>query len=136
MKTYLLLFICLIIAFTGFGQDIKNKKGVTYLDEKPFLKINGGSLLMDNQPTQILGYESNKLLFVLTKHYYTYQGNKLWYNELRFADVEVSFTSSYDYKPLIKSLYENGVLTGSGEIANDSIEKYIRLYGFTPIFDE
>ena len=133
LKIYFSFFICLLITFNGFAQKIENKKGVTYIDGKPFLKIEGGSLIMDNQPAKILSHQSGKLLFVLTKHYYVYQGDKgHWYNELRFADFDLSFKISYDYKPLIKSLYENGVLTENGELTKESIEKYIKLFGYTP----
>lgn len=140
MKNFKLLFslfISLLISSYCFTQKVENKKSVTYIDDKPFLKIDGGSLMMDNQPAKIISYQSGKLLFVLTKHFYVYHGDKgYWYNELRFADYDLSFKSSYNYKPLIKSLYENGVLNENGALTKESIEKYIKLFGYTPLEDK
>lgn len=130
--TFFLLCFCLVSV--SFAQKVDNKKGVTYYGEKPLLKIKGGSLVNDNDPAQIISYGSDKLLFVLTKHYYRdKEYHNVFYNEIRFADFDLSFKSSYDYKPLIKSLVENGVIKEDGELGDrETIDKYIRLYSFDP----
>jgi hypothetical protein len=134
MKYFILFLLFSTCLSVSFAQKIDNKKGVTYYGDKPLLKIKGGSLVGDNAPAQISSYGSDKLLFVLTKHYYRdKEYHNVFYNEIRFADFDLSFKSSYDYKPLIKSLLENKVIKEDGELGDrETIDKYIRLYGFDP----
>ncbi len=135
MKIIKILLVALsLIAFSkdSNAQKIKNKKGITYIDKVPYLKIKGGSLIMDQSPVQIISYKTDKLLFILTKHYYHYYGNtSSFYNEITFADFDISFKSGYDYKPLIQSLYQNGVITEDGNIDEELVKKYMRLYKYT-----
>lgn len=133
IKFYLTILVSIFIASTAVSQKVEHKKDITSVDGKPLLKVNGGSLVFDNKPAQVVNFNTGKLLFVLTKHYFYYNGsNGYWYNELRFSDVGVIFKSSFDYKALIKSLYENKVLTEAGEIDEDALQKYMFLYPYTP----
>ncbi len=109
------------------AQKITDKKQIIYADGTPLLKMVGGSQIEDNSPMRVVSHDSDKLLFVITKH--TNRVNHTFYNEVTFADVEKGSESPYDFKPLIKSLLENEVLNTKGELNLDEIDQYIRLFG-------
>lgn len=93
--------------------------------------------MMDNHPAKISNFETGKLLFVITKHFYDYKGDRgYWYNELRFSDFELSFKSNLEYRALMKSLFENAVFSGSGDLNREALEKYIRLFSFKPLNEQ
>ncbi len=128
----IIVLLLMLLPFLSIAQKVDNKKGVTYIDEKPYLKIKGGSLAVANQPAQILNYSNDKLLFVITVHLLS---SDTWYNEVTFADFDFSFKTKYLYRPLVKSLYENKVLNETGEITQESVEKWYRLFGNPPPAD-
>lgn len=129
MKYLLIALISLCFAGTISAQKIDNKKGVTYIDETPVLKLVDGSLVFDNKPVKVSANESGKLLFIITRHFYEKGGKTgLWYFEVRFADYDLAFRNAQDYKIIIKNLLETGALNKKGELSEDGIKKYIKLY--------
>ena len=129
MKYIVLSLLSLFVVATASAQKIDNKKGITYIDETPVLKLVDGSLVFDNKPVKVSSNESGKLLFVITRHFYEKGGKTgLWYYEVRFADFDLAFRNAQDYKVIIKNLLETGALNKKGELSEDGIKKYIKLY--------
>jgi len=109
------------------AQEIQHKKRITYVDDVPLLKMDGGSQIDYESPAKIVNHDTGKLLFVITKH--LDRTKNRFYNEIVFADVDKKFDSAYDYKPLLLSMIQNEVLTTKGELNLDKIDQYIRLFG-------
>lgn len=129
MKYILLSLLSLLITATVSAQKIDNKKGITYVDETPALKLEDGSLVFDNKPVKVSAHESGKLLFIITRHFYEKDGKTgYWYFEVRFADFDLAFRNAQEYKDIIKRLLETGALNKKGELSEDGIKKYIKLY--------
>lgn len=129
MKYLLITLTLLCFVLNTYAQKIDNKKGITYVDEIPVLKLEDGSLVFDNKPVKVSANESGKLLFIITRHFYEKGGKTgLWYFEVRFADFDLVFRNAQDYKVIIKNLLETGALNKKAELSEDGIIKYIKLY--------
>ena len=129
MKHLLIAFMFICFATTISAQKIDNKKGITYIDETPVLKLEDGSLMFDNKPVKVKANESGKLLFIITRHFYEKGGKTgFWYFEVRIADFDVVFRSTQEYKVIIKNLLETEALNKKGELSEDGLETYIKLY--------
>lgn len=105
---------------------MKNKKGVTMIDGVPTVKIQGGSLAVANMPARILNYSNDKLLFVVTVHL---RSSSTWYNEVTFADFDVSFNTRHMYRAMIQSMYQSKLFNEEGNMDQEEVEKWIRLFG-------
>ena len=65
------------------------------------VKIQGGSLAVANMPARILNYSNDKLLFVVTMYL---RISSTWYNEVTFADYDVSFNTRHMYHAMIQNM--------------------------------
>lgn len=131
-KLILILVPLFLLAIQADAQKVKNKKGITFVDKEPLLKIEGGSLAIANKPARILNYSNDKLLFVLTVHLKDYQ---TWYFEVVFADFDVRFNTRHMYKDLVLSMYQNNLFNVEGDMDQESVENWIRLFGNEAPYD-
>jgi len=60
------------------------------------------------------------------------RSSEIWYNQIVFADFDLSFKTRHRYRAMIKSMYENGVFTESGDLNQEAVEKWVRLFGNPP----
>ena len=52
-----------------------------------------------------------------------------WYNEVTFADYDVSFNTRHMYHAIIQSMYQSKLFNEEGNMNPEEVEKWSRLFG-------
>ncbi len=129
MKTKILITLFALFAFsqTSFAQKVKIKKGIAYVDKKPFVKAERESGSMSVYPLN----SDDEIIYI------KYQDptpdnnrNHDSYYIVRFIDydkeVEISYKSR---KAILKMLFKSKVIDESGTINEVKMKKFLSKYG-------
>jgi len=124
MKTKnIFLFTLFFIPILMFSQKVKIKKGIVYVDKKEYLKVDCSFICEENS---IYNLDGKELIFIMTKG--DPNSSKEVYDKIKFLGTGKSIESKKTLKGFIKLLYNNKVITESGELNEVEVDKLVEKY--------
>ncbi len=128
MKKAFVLILSLLFVSMAFGQKVKIKNKVCYIDEQVFLTWEDKSFMI-HQPSPVTHVNGEAPVFVMQMHKY----GSDFYTSIRFLDFEEEFWSKdKTRKKLFSMIYKSNLFNEDGTIDEKKATRFIRTYHEEP----
>ena len=142
-----LLFTTTILLFTltMFGQKVKEKSDIYYVDDSAFVKKECKKII--TEPCSFITPDAKQRLFAIVAYSYSKpiqvrEGNATvaksmpaYYYMVQFSLVNKDFTTLMDPKDIVREMYNSGFILPNGSVDPDLLAIFIQRHNVPPPSD-
>jgi len=141
LKRISILALLLFTLHPIFAQKVKFKKQICYVDNVAFLKLHEPLWTTNDNPIIYYSIINDKALFTLNPYKYVQLDKVLDGKEfvdkpvshtgylLKFLGLDLEMYCLYDYKQVVKEIYNAKLLDINQNWIKEKVEEYIKIFG-------
>lgn len=119
------IFFFLIISINLYGQNVKIKKDIAYVNDKEYLKFENCGAFSDT--CSIKNLNNEEIIFITVDK--VPRDTRYTYDKVKFLGFDKTIESRESRKDLVKIFYINKVVDENGNLNEDSVNKVVEKYG-------